>query len=246
MTRRRRDRGARPTRSCCRPAPARRTRPASASTSSREAGREIPIFGVCLGLQAIGQAFGGEVVRAPLPMHGKVSEVEHRGETVFRGINGPLRGDALPLARRRPRHLPGGARRHRRDRGRPDHGRSRTARCRSTACSSTRRASSPSTARRSCAISSTSPRAWNRAERHEPPRPCTEPPWTAFKPYLAKVATGASLTREEARAAFDDLLSGEVTPAQGGAFLMALRVRGEALDEIVGAVVGHARAHDCG
>jgi anthranilate phosphoribosyltransferase len=57
----------------------------------------------------------------------------------------------------------------------------------------------------------------------------------SFKPYLAKVATGASLTREEARAAFDDLLSGEVTPAQGGAFLMALRVRGEALDEIVGA-----------
>src|SRR4051812_41749645 len=58
----------------------------------------------------------------------------------------------------------------------------------------------------------------------------------SFKPYLSKVATGASLSREEARSAFDDLLSGEVTPAQGGAFLMALRVRGEALDEIVGAV----------
>ena len=57
----------------------------------------------------------------------------------------------------------------------------------------------------------------------------------AFKPYLAKVATGASLTREEARAAFDDLLSGEVTRAQAGGFLMALRVRGEALDEIIGA-----------
>jgi anthranilate phosphoribosyltransferase len=58
----------------------------------------------------------------------------------------------------------------------------------------------------------------------------------SFKSYLAKVATGASLTRDEARDAFDDLLSGEVTPAQGGAFLMALRVRGEALEEIVGAV----------
>jgi anthranilate synthase component 2 len=57
----------------------------------RRASPEIPTFGVCLGLQAIGQAFGGEVVRAPLPMHGKVSEVEHRGETVFRGINGPLK-----------------------------------------------------------------------------------------------------------------------------------------------------------
>ena len=58
----------------------------------------------------------------------------------------------------------------------------------------------------------------------------------SFKPYLAKVATGAALTREEARAAFDDLLSGEATPAQVGGFLMALRVRGETLDEIVGAV----------
>jgi len=58
----------------------------------------------------------------------------------------------------------------------------------------------------------------------------------SFKSYLAKVATGASLTREEARSAFDDILSGEVTPAQSGAFLMALRVRGEALEEIVGAV----------
>src|SRR5215216_5495183 len=56
-----------------------------------------------------------------------------------------------------------------------------------------------------------------------------------FKPYLAKAATGAALTREEARAAFDALLSGEVTPAQAGGFLMALRVRGEALDEIIGA-----------
>lgn len=58
----------------------------------------------------------------------------------------------------------------------------------------------------------------------------------AFKPYIAKVATGAPLSRDEARAAFDTLLSGEVTPAQSGAFLMALRVRGENVDEIVGAV----------
>jgi anthranilate synthase component 2 len=54
-------------------------------------GASIPLFGVCLGLQAIGQVFGGSVVRAPSPMHGKVSEVEHQGRGVFRGINGPLR-----------------------------------------------------------------------------------------------------------------------------------------------------------
>ena len=48
---------------------------------------EVPIFGVCLGLQSIGQAFGGEVVRAPVPMHGKVSTVSHTGQGVFRGLN---------------------------------------------------------------------------------------------------------------------------------------------------------------
>ena len=57
-----------------------------------------------------------------------------------------------------------------------------------------------------------------------------------FKPLLARLASGAVLTREEARRAFDDLLSGEVTPAQTGAFLMGLRVRGETVDEITGAV----------
>jgi anthranilate synthase component II len=51
----------------------------------------IPLFGVCLGLQSIGQAFGGHVVRAPTPVHGKLSEVTHQGQGVFRGINGPFR-----------------------------------------------------------------------------------------------------------------------------------------------------------
>jgi anthranilate synthase component 2 len=52
---------------------------------------EIPTFGVCLGMQTIGQVFGGSIVRSPLPMHGKVSDIEHRGRAVFRGINGPVR-----------------------------------------------------------------------------------------------------------------------------------------------------------
>jgi len=56
----------------------------------REGAGVKPIFGVCLGLQAIGQAFGGDVVRAPLPMHGKVSVIEHKARGLFRGINGPL------------------------------------------------------------------------------------------------------------------------------------------------------------
>jgi len=50
-----------------------------------------PIFGVCLGHQAIGAAFGGDIVRAPQPIHGKLSLIDHRGETVFRGLNQPFK-----------------------------------------------------------------------------------------------------------------------------------------------------------
>jgi len=57
-----------------------------------------------------------------------------------------------------------------------------------------------------------------------------------FKTFIAKVATGASLSREEATSAFDIMMSGEATPSQIGGFLMALRVRGETVDEIAGAV----------
>ena len=57
-----------------------------------------------------------------------------------------------------------------------------------------------------------------------------------LKPLIAKVANGESLTREEARQAFEILMSGEATPSQIGGFLMALRVRGETVDEIAGAV----------
>jgi anthranilate synthase component 2 len=78
-----------PKRSCCRPAlhPGRcrdLPRLIKAATAT------IPLFGVCLGHQAIGQVFGGKVVRAPVPVHGKLSTIKHQGGGVFRGINGPF------------------------------------------------------------------------------------------------------------------------------------------------------------
>jgi anthranilate phosphoribosyltransferase len=57
-----------------------------------------------------------------------------------------------------------------------------------------------------------------------------------FKALIGKVATGAALTRDEAASAFDVMMSGEATPSQMGGLLMALRVRGETVDEITGAV----------
>ena len=53
----------------------------------RQAKGSVPILGVCLGHQAIGQAYGARIVRAPEPLHGKLSRIHHTGRSVFRGLN---------------------------------------------------------------------------------------------------------------------------------------------------------------
>ena len=74
----------------------------------RRFGAEVPILGVCLGHQAIGAAYGGQIVRATRPMHGKTSRVAHDGSGVFAGLPSPLvatRYHSLVIA---PESMPGG------------------------------------------------------------------------------------------------------------------------------------------
>ena len=69
----------------------------------KKAGPTIPLLGVCLGHQAIGQTYGGKVVRAPAPMHGKLSAINNTGKGVFKGLPKRFEVDALSFAHRRSR-----------------------------------------------------------------------------------------------------------------------------------------------
>ena len=79
-----------PSRICVSPGPCTPTEAGISCDVIREFGKDIPLFGVCLGHQSIGQVFGGDVVRAGKLMHGKTSLIHHEGKSVFAGIESPF------------------------------------------------------------------------------------------------------------------------------------------------------------
>ena len=72
----------------------------------RQADGRYPILGVCLGHQAIGQVYGGTIVRAPQPMHGKLSTIHHTGRSVFRGLNNDFQATRYHSLTIAPQSLP--------------------------------------------------------------------------------------------------------------------------------------------
>jgi anthranilate synthase/phosphoribosyltransferase len=178
---------------------------------------EVPLLGVCLGHQALGQAFGGRIVRAARLMHGKTSEIRHDGKTIFKGLPDTFtatRYHSLVVA---PESVPdclevsawteGGVVMGLRHRERPLEG------------VQFHPESILTKAGKDLLRNFLGAGAGARV---------------SLKVHLAKLARGERLTEEEAAAAMGTIMDGEATPAQIGALLAAMAARGETEDEVVG------------
>ena len=175
----------------------------------------VPVLGVCLGHQALGQVFGGKVVRAPKLMHGKTSEIRHDGKSIFSGLPDPFtatRYHSLVVA---PETVPdclevsawtdGGVVMGLRHRERPLEGVQFHP-------ESILTAAGKDLLRNFLGLGAR----------------------VSINRYLGKLTRGERLTEEEAGTAMGAIMDGDATPAQIGALLTALAVRGETEDEVVG------------
>jgi len=175
----------------------------------------VPVLGVCLGHQALGQTFGGTVVRAPKLMHGKTSEIRHDGKTIFAGLPDVFtatRYHSLVVA---PESVPdclevsawtdGGVVMGLRHRERPLEG----------------------VQFHPESILTTSGKDLLRNFLGLGAK-------VSIKRHLAKLARGERLTEDEAATAMGSIMDGEATPAQIGGLLAAMAARGETEDEVVG------------
>lgn len=191
----------------------------------------VPILGVCLGHQAIGQAFGGQVVRAPRLMHGKVSAIHHDGKGIFYGLPSPFqatRYHSLIVRYPLPDSLEVAA---------------RTAEGEIMALRHRRYPTVGVQFHPESFLTEHGPymlRAFLESGREPTEAPSAALELSAavgvisMQAALARLMAGQSLSEGEAEAAMTQIMHGQATPAQIGAFLTALRIKGETVEEITG------------
>jgi anthranilate synthase/phosphoribosyltransferase len=195
--------------------------------------QDIPILGVCLGHQAIGQAFGGKIIRAKVVMHGKVSAIEHNQQGIFHNLPSPLTAtryhsliveepipDVLEVTARGGEAAEVMALRHK------EHPVIGVQFHPESILTEYGREMLYNFLHLGTGGVSVQP-----AVKAEPTPPVYIMP---IKTAIGKVMGRESLTIEEAEEVMSQIMGGEATPAQIGAYLMALRMKGETVDEITG------------
>jgi anthranilate phosphoribosyltransferase len=195
----------------------------------------VPILGVCLGHQVIGQAFGGQVVRADRLMHGKVSPVHHDGQGVFRGLPSPFdatRYHSLIVAEPFPDCLEVSAYTPEREVMGLRH-------LRHPAMGVQFHPESILTEHGHQLLKNFLEADWQQVAEGKRPRVMCRQPFpgestTSIREAIAKVLDRQDLTEVEAESAMTQIMQGQVTPAQIGGFLTALRMKGETVGEITG------------
>jgi anthranilate phosphoribosyltransferase len=199
----------------------------------KELSPEIPILGVCLGHQAIVEAFGGKVSGAGEIVHGKASEVRHEGGPLFEGVPSPFAAAryhslaaeraSLPEMLRETARTASGIVMAIEHRERPVYG---------VQFHPESVATAPGRRILANFVGVCAKRRQVDATKLALPGPTLA--GDSFAALLERLLAGADLGRDEARALGDRLLKGELTPAQTGAFVAALRAKGERVDEVAG------------
>ncbi len=192
--------------------------------------QQVPVLGVCLGHQAIGQVFGGQVVRAGNLMHGKVSPIEHNKAGIFHNLPSPFiatRYHSLILPEPLPDCLEITARNQE-----------------DGEVMALRHKEYPTIGVQfhpESILTEYGHEILRNFLEIEAPRLKVAPPVASdsgvimpIKTAINRVMSGQSLTADEAEAVMSQIMAGEATPAQIGGYLMALRVKGETVEEITG------------
>jgi anthranilate synthase/phosphoribosyltransferase len=186
---------------------------------------KIPVLGVCLGHQTLGAVFGGKVDRAQRLMHGKTSMVTHNGQGIFKGIPSPFEAmryhslvvyDPIPAelevtAVTPEEEIMGLKHREHQTYGVQFHPES---------------------------ILTEHGKQILKNFLDLNPAPAVKGEPSMLKPFIAKAINRADLTADEAEQAMNVIMTGQATPAQIGAYLVAIRMKGETIPEITGSVRG--------